>query len=351
MFFLKTWVTIFHIVSFTVNKLSATKVRIMTWNVDLNKRMENRFTDEAIDRVLGIDQGFKNSPLIYAIALQDNCWNCDKENIPWIGDRFLARINAVAEVPHEVINVQATRWDNDCEEDCQIGAAGLGTSILIIIARPSLITSNFVFRHHKGCHECWKKNKQIGIVAISMKLKVGKTLCFGAVRLHDYLSEYKRQCLKGFFEETKNLQNWKDCNSLYLFGDFNTKTQNDTDSKLIKGYYLPRSISFDMLMEHDELTGCKPFGKNDLWKKSLLQFVNQVQPKTFVENPVEFMPTYHIVSADKYCRGRFPCYHMQHARSWTDRVIHFQGGNCLSYNATYGEYGSHFPVFAEFKLK
>ena len=124
------------------------KIRLITWNVDDNSRMGGSFTDNAIDRVLGLDRqsSANRQPSMYAIGLQENCWMCNRKNLRKLAHRFLSRINERVksrETGYEIVGVQATRNSSRCEFMCySLGTHG--TTALIVIA------TKLYFVSHRG---------------------------------------------------------------------------------------------------------------------------------------------------------------------------------------------------------
>lgn len=56
-----------------------------------------------LSQVLGLDSA-KSLADIYAIGLQENCWECNERSFPKIGDKFLGRIKKKVSF-HKVIFV------------------------------------------------------------------------------------------------------------------------------------------------------------------------------------------------------------------------------------------------------
>lgn len=322
-----------------------TKIRVMTWNVADNGGMEGSFTDAAIDDVLGLSG--MDIPSIYAIGLQENCWNCNTQNLAEIGKKFLSRINRKARIKYVVIGIYATRMSRKCELGCKFNTHG--TTVLLVIGKVSLGATYSALRQNYGCSSKFIPNEEKGIAAMKIRLKRGKTICFGAGHLDSDKPSYRRRCLKAFFDTADKRPKWStSCDVQYIFGDFNTRTGDKTEGKS-DGKYVPRTTNFTLLKTKDELAGSKPYGTGSDWKSNLLSYMNKVQPKKFQECPFKFMPTYSLKPAKEYCGGKFPCYRTNRPMSWTDRIVH-TGGKCLKYDAIYAEYGDHFPVFAEFML-
>lgn len=327
-------------------KATLSKLRVVTWNVAMNKQMGGGFTNTAIDRVLGLDAATnKTMPAIYAIGLQEDCWSCNQKSWPRIADRFLQRINSKgSRRKYRVIGVEGTRANHFCQLGCLLMH---GSVVLIVIAKHNLGRTALSFRHNEGCSSKFIANVEKGVAALKYRVKPsGKSLCFATAHLDSAEPKYRRQCIKKFFATAEQETSWSRlCDFQFIFGDFNTRTGK-------KRRYGPTELNktqADQLSHRDELTGKRPFGNGTSWSKNLLTFINFIQRNPFVEEPVRFWPTYSVRPAKSFCQGRSPCYRRNRAISWTDRIIYTKG-ECLEYDAIYEEYGDHYPVFAEFLL-
>ena len=335
---------------------NAIKVRIVTWNVADNTRMNGGFLDAAIDNVLGLLDDDELADM-YAVGLQENCWKCNEGNLMQIGAKFLQRIDKKKKNEYEVLGVMGTRMSSTCELKCIVNFHG--TTAIFVIARKLLSASPQLFRHNDGCSVNFIANKEKGFAAMAVQLTGKKRLCFGAAHLDSSKPQARRDCVSKFYTTADKEVDWsKKCTSQFLFGDFNTRTGDKTDGAVApKGKYVPKGTEFDDLREKDELAGKTPYGTSSDWNKNLLTHVNEIQKfiafqnhakaPEFKECPFTFMPTYSIKNSAKNCAGEFPCYRVDRPMSWTDRII-YTNAKCQAYDAIYAEYGDHFPVYAEF---
>lgn len=326
------------------------RVRIVTWNTGDNNNMKDGFTDDALDKILGLDRTIEDAdmPSIYAIGLQQQCWMCNKKNLPKIGKAFLTRINqANVSTKYEVVAVEGTRMRNQCEKGCTLGTHG--STVIVVIAKMDYVDDQVTFHQTNGCSNKMIPNPERGVAAVKLNTTAGKTICFSTVQLDPNGAKYKRNCLERFFQVANEKEQWSDsCSVQFLFGDFNTKTGENSIGTL-SGLHLTKSTHFNALRSHDELTGVMPHGTDSKYEGNLLNFINSLQPKKFEERSFRFMPTYYIENAKKYCDDKFPCYRADRPLSWPDRIL-ATCGKREKYDAIYAEYGTHFPVFAEFEL-
>jgi len=327
---------------------SSITVRVVTWNVADNTKMDGGFTDKAIDTVLGLDRVGRNMPELYAIGLQENCWMCSKQNFHKIGERFLQRINHKAPHKYKVIDIYGTRVNSMCESECLLSLHG--STILLVIGQISISASSKSFNQIHGCSSNIPRNHEKGVAAMKVRVKGGKkTLCFAAAHLDADSASYRRNCLKTFYTYADKKMSWsKDCHAQFLFADFNTRTGDKTKGPTAGKHY-PKATNFNSLKVKDEFSGAKPYGTDSHWKSNLLSYINNVQTKKYNEGAISFMPTYSIKPAKKYCNSRFPCYRTNRPLSWTDRIA-YTSGTLMVYDAVFEEFGDHFAVFAEFKV-
>lgn len=299
---------------------------------------------------LGLDRTVdeKDMACIYAIGLQQQCWMCNKKNLINIGKAFANRINkANITTKYQVVGVEGTRMRNLCEKGCTLGTHG--STVLVIVAKIGLVPYQLPFHQTNGCSNKMVPNPERGVAAVKLNVTSGKTICFATVHLDPYDQKYKRNCLERFFKMADMKADWTNtCDVEFLFGDFNTKTGENSRSTS-SGLHLTRSTHFNALKSHDELSGIAPYGTSEKWDGNLLAFINSIQTKTYNEGSFRFMPTFSIQNSKKYCDDKFPCYRADRPLSWPDRIL-TTGGRKEIYDAVYAEYGSHFPVFAEYNL-
>ena len=351
---------------FLVTTSPTDKIRVITWNVNDNSRMEGSFTDDAIDNVLGLKTARLSKPAIYAIGLQENCWMCNRKNFGKLADRFLTRINdniKPKETGYEVVGVQATRNSSMCEYMCHFGTHG--TTALVVIATKGYTTSFTGFRQNSGCHGALVKNKEKGVAAVKTVLKSGEKICLATAHLDSGSSSVRRTCLRNFFNKANTDYDWSGCDFQFLSGDFNTRTGKKPAKKSgAKGFHMPETKDLTDLKEKDEMAGKTPYGTDSNWRGNLLDYINVLESVNCKSSRVEstgcykechkkFIPTYSMLPAQEACKtegGRFPCYKASRPPSWTDRVL-YTGGECEVYEAVREEYGDHLPVFAEYMMR
>lgn len=337
---------VFYLMLFITNVVytTASKVRVVTWNVNDNKKM-NGFWDSAIDKVLGLKSS--NMADVYAIGLQENCWNCDMNEFSKLSKKFLDRINQFKVFQYEVIGVEGSRESNVCERFCKLFNTH-GSTILIVIAKKHLVHSKKGFHWNDGCSHQFFENDEKGVAAMKLKLSDGKSLCFGTLHLDSKSPETRQKCLKLFFEDAIGKSNWPtNCEYQFLFGDYNTRTgPNNEDASQSGAYFDQQSSTIQSLKPFDEFKGSKPFGTTTSWNKGLLAYINSLQGKKFKEGSLNFAPTYSIRPKGE-CANNLLCYRGNRAISWTDRII-YTSGKLEKYDAIVSEYGDHFPVYGQF---
>jgi len=300
------------------------RIRLVTWNVADNSKMAGGFDDAAIDRVLGLGEGQLSD--LYAIGLQEQCWQCNEQDMMDIPNKFLRRLNQHGQFV--VVGIEGTRESMWCEWGCLIGTHG--STFVLVLAREALV------------------KEANGVAYMRLSLSSGLSVCVAASHLESRDSKVRRQCLDNFFGDANENLQWSNCDYQFLGGDFNTRTgSNSGDS-----WFLTASDSqpmLDKMKDQDEMTGSNPYGRSEDWNGNMLAFINTVQTSTYKEMSLKFVPTYKINEADENCQGNMPCYRTDRPQSWTDRIL-YTNGTGVKYEAILIEVSDHYPVAAEFIL-
>lgn len=345
-------VLLFLCVILTHSTVTSLKVRIVTWNVKDNKK---DFNDEILNNVLGlIDVDNTTAPDVYAIGLQENCWHCDPNNLKKVGDRFVVNINQETTLKYGLIDVVGTHDTRICELSCKVTH---GSTILMLIGKVELGTDSVNLIHHGSCSSNWIRNKEKGVAAIKyFPSKLEKSLCFATTHLDAHKSGARRRCFQEFFDIANKGIGWSSqCSYHFIFGDFNTRTGPNSQIPLEGGeHFSETGTNWGPYMLQDEFAGSSPYGADSEWDRSLMEFINsdEAQPKEklkYIENKVNFIPTFSIQDCEKFCGGKFPCYRKDRPKSWTDRIV-FTKGTCRKYDAILTDFSDHLPVFAEFNV-
>ena len=362
------------------------KIRIVTWNVADNDWAEGKgFTPDSIKAVLGLDTD-DAMPDIYAVGLQEQCWGCTPNSkvgdFPKITKVFLDRLNKDKKGSYKHISSYATKMSvgsyaklqPSCETQC-MHPKSHGTSALLIFAKSKGVIAkegNVAQKFHlnDGCSSQQKpffRDAEKGFAAVTVKLADGKKLCFANSHLDSKSTSWRRKCFKLFFQEANkplSKVDWSNsCDAQFLFGDFNTRTEDKTSDECGPGKTIAK-LDFATLKDRDELRGTHPYKDGHDKKEkdeypspaneNLLQYINNkaqsgVKRKaTFKEHEVKFNPTYSIRKAAT-CSGTFPCYCAGRPVSWADRII-YSKGKVLKYEAIENHYGDHLPVVAVIEL-
>jgi len=313
-------------------------IRVVSWNVADNKYMDGKIKDDAIQKLLGLNEDKVAD--IFAVGLQEHCWHCNKDDMWDIPEEFLKRLSQSDEF--EIVGIRGTRESNSCDS-CE----NHGTTALFVIARRGLViqlsSSHFV----SGCST--KNNAEKGLAYMKMGLKTNQSVCVATNHLESREPRWRRECLKGFFAYATNTMDWQSaCDFHFIYGDFNTRTAAKAKGK---------TFSFDesdipSLKTADEMLGSAPWSRDDEWAGNLLTYINKIQETRYRESPLNFPPTYKLEAkkANSVCGAKRPCYRTDRPQSWTDRIIH-SGGKSLEYNSIHLEYSDHHPVYQVFRLK
>merc|ERR1712181_165996 len=322
-------------------------LRMITWNVADNSDMEEGFDDGAIDKLLGVDELEEGQQPadIFAVGLQEQCWQCNEDEMMDIPRAFLNRLHLHGLGPYEVIGVEGTRESGWCELGCKLGTHG--TTALFVLAKQGLILDHKSFHHNDGCSDRFPENDEKGVAYMKLLLSSGSSVCVATSHLESRNPAFRRQCLKEFFADANKNMKWSsDCDYQFLSGDFNTRTS--ASSLEGQNQLMPAKPDLMSLKSRDEMKGSVPFGTDDEWSGNLLDYINSIQSATFKESTVNFPPTYKVVKAEN-CEGRRPCYRTNRPKSWTDRVLH-TAGSSQRYDSFLFDFADHYPVFEDFEL-
>jgi len=318
-------------------------LRVVTWNVAENSGMENGFNNEAMDKLLGIAKGAKVAD-IFAVGVQEQCWQCNQNDMLDIPKKFLQRLSGLGNF--EVVGIQATRVSPKCELGCKAGTHG--TTALFVIARRGLVTHHLGFHRIDGCSDTWPvKNNEKGVAYMRLVMSTGKSVCVATSHLESKAPASRRRCLKSFFSDAQANLKWSSaCDFEFLSGDFNVRTAASAPAG--QSNHLSSKSNLSSLKSTDEMVGSKPYGRDKDWNGNLLGFINSVQKNVFVESPLTFLPTFKSIKSAG-CGGKTPCYKANRPHSWTDRILHTRGKS-LKYDSIYLEFSDHYPVYEEFLL-
>jgi len=91
-------------------------LRVVTWNVGDNSGMEDGFNNEAMDKLLGIGESSQEAD-IFAVGVQEQCWQCDQDDMLDIPRKFLQRLSKSGNF--EIVGIEATRESKSCELGCK----------------------------------------------------------------------------------------------------------------------------------------------------------------------------------------------------------------------------------------
>lgn len=328
---------------FTRGSVELPTLRVITWNVADNSGMEDGFNAGAVDKVLGKDGGQVAD--IFAVGLQEQCWQCNEDDMMDIPRAFLRRLNGQGLGDFEIVGIEGTRESSWCEWGCSLGTHG--TTTLLVIARRGFVSQHEGFHRNDGCSDSFPENDEKGVAYMRLALSTGKSVCVAASHLESKNPLTRRRCLKSFFDDAKENLNWSSCDFQFITGDFNARTSGAAPPG--QEAYIPEGTDMSALKITDEMIGSNPFGRDKDWNGNMLDFINSVQGSVFKESPLTFLPTYKLAKAADKCDGKIPCYRTDRPQSWCDRVLH-AGGTSLKYDSIHLEFSDHHPVFEEFQL-
>lgn len=346
-------------------------LRFVTYNVGDNGAMVTKgvagfkddlgFIGESVDRLLGIHE---NGPVadIFAIGLQEECWKCNKQNLPLITKFFLGRL-ALKDHAFVKVALKSTRGEKDGDEPCENGCIGKsssethhGTTLMLVLAKRGVVDLKATLRYSYNGQPCSDRGKrglppndEKGVAMVRFKLaKSGKTVTVATSHLDSDSPAKRRECLEGYFN-IKNSDTRAESDFEFLSGDLNMRTSAYKSKDNTFKHYSGRAEVASLAIK-DELVGSDPWTSDQL-AGNMLTFINtgiDGQKKRFQEGDWNFMPTYKIAAASN-CNGAQPCYSEQRAISWTDRII-YTAGTCTKYSAMFLEDSDHYPVTVECRL-
>jgi len=316
-------------------------LRVVTWNVGDNSGMEDGFNNEAMDKLLGIDESAQVAD-IFAVGVQEQCWQCNQDDMLAIPRKFLQRLGNSGSF--EIIGIEATRESNVCEFGCKIGTHG--TTALFVIARRGLVTQHFGFHRNDGCSDMWPENDEKGVAYMRLVMSTGQSVCVATSHLESKRPKTRRKCLKSFFSDAQDNLKWSSaCDFEFISGDFNARTAASAPAG--QSNHLSGKSDLSSLKSTDEMVGSDPYGSDKYG--NMLDFINSVQVNVFKESPLTFLPTYKVTESAGSCGGKTPCYKTNRPHSWTDRILHTRGKS-LKYDSIDLEFSDHYPVYEEFQL-
>jgi len=330
---------------------------MVTWNVGDNKGMDNKIKPEAMDKLLGITT--HKVADIYAVGLQENCWNCEKNKLSEIPKAFLNQLELKLKGQYEIIGIQATRESLTC-----ICKPKHGTTALFVIAKKGVVKDKKLFNYLTGCSDAKPKpNNEKGVAYMRLELANGQSVCLATNHLESHSPKTRKECLKNFLVDAdKNVQ-WSGCDSKFISGDFNMRTSGEKPGDFKEKTVLDRESKEDdafvkELKLHDEMDGREAYGKDKTNPHSMLDFINKAQKTTYEESKFTFFPTFHMetggtcyktTAASPKLHVLRHCYKTDKPLSWTDRII-FSGAKNLEYDSIDLFESDHLPVFGEFEL-
>jgi len=351
-------------------------LRFVTYNIGDNGGMVTKgvhgfkddlgFQGESVDKLLGID-GAEPAADIFAIGLQEECWKCNKENLPQIMKFFLDRINSKNKGSFVKVAFRSTRRWKAGDAPCEVGCIGLpsdkthhGTTLMLVIAKRGVVDHTATLKYSFNGPQCSDRskrklppNQEKGVTMVRFTLKKsGKSVTVATSHLDSDSPAKRRECLEGYFN-TKNADDRAKSDFEFLSGDLNVRTSaHKSKEDTFKHYSGRGDADVGRLATADELVGSAPWTAAQGLSGNLLTYINTgiaSQRMTFQEGDWSFMPTYKIAEASKCAEKKAPCYSEQRAISWTDRIL-YTGGTCTKYTAMYLEDSDHYPVIAEYRL-
>merc|ERR550519_2961729 len=98
-------------------------LRMVSWNVADNSAMGGGFHNDALDKLLGISNDNSRNQVadIIAVGLQEQCWQCDYDDMIDIPKAFLRRLRARGHGDFVIVGIEGTRESNWCEMGCKVG--------------------------------------------------------------------------------------------------------------------------------------------------------------------------------------------------------------------------------------
>jgi len=334
-------------------------LRMVTWNVAENVKMNKEFEHSAMDSLLGFTVDWKSSQAadIYAVGLQEDCWNCATKKLSEIPKAFLNRLELKLKGQYEIIGIQATRESEKC--DC---LPKHGTTVLFVIAKKGVVKNRNLFNYITGCSDDMLgviNNDEKGVAYMRLELTNGRSVCLATNHLPSHEPKNRRECLKNFLIDAQKKVKWSGCDSKFISGDFNTRTaKEESELKILAGkkkgeVTILKEADIPKLKIHDEMIGPEAYGKDPKdphTQKGFLEFINNVhltthEQTTYEESKFTFFPTFHL-DMEK----ALPHHYMaDRPISWTDRII-FSGAKNLQYHSIDLFKSDHLPVFGEFEL-
>jgi endonuclease/exonuclease/phosphatase family metal-dependent hydrolase len=348
-----------------LNIVSPYSIHFVTYNVMNNEKMPNgAIPGDLAERLLFLTGEDGTQHDIYVVSLQENCYNCNKANLPKVADIFSQRLQSINET-YKFVGLAATRKSQWCESIyCSSLNNQHGTSLIMIFTKGDIV-KQFRVKKRNACSVAimFLKNEEKGLAGLQLHMKDGKILCFIGGHLDPETWENRQKCIKNFFVKGKESNehgqiieqtNWlQTCDSIFIGGDFNTRTgkkENEHKTADRVGQYATLEL-FQSLIERDELSGENPYNG-----KSMLKYIREFTGRDFKEpqrpivDNVNFKATYSLISSD-YCSNSFPCYTAKRPISWTDRIICDKCGRVLYYSSLLDVNGfsDHLPVVGIFQ--
>jgi len=275
-------------------------LRMVTWNVAENKGMKNEIRADDIDSLLGITSYKGKQPSrhvadIFAVGLQENCWNCATNKLSEIPKAFLNQLELKPKLKgqYEIIGIQVTRESPTCI--CQ---PKHGTTALFVIAKKGVVKhgDKKLFNYLTGCSDTKPHNNEKGVAYMRLTLANGHSVCLATNHLESRSPKTRRECLKNFLVDADKKVQWSGCDSKFISGDFNTRTSDQKPEDFKSKTVLDQESKADddflkNLKLKDEMQGKDAYGKDKTNPYNMLDFINKAQGTTYHECDVDFVPT------------------------------------------------------------
>merc|ERR1719244_2213483 len=146
-------------------------VRIVTWNVLSNDWMNNKFDPKAVETLLApldVNENFTAANHdIVVVALQENCYKCNKGNEAVLAEVFLKVLRRSGE--YELVSHAKTRDSSSCQW-WACNTHQHGTAIILIFARQGLLDAGPSV-HVNGCDGIIIHNAEKGVAGVRTVVK------------------------------------------------------------------------------------------------------------------------------------------------------------------------------------
>jgi len=324
---------------------SPLSVRIVTWNVLSNKWMGGEFHQGAVAELLGplpINETYNavNHDVV-VLALQENCFMCNIGNEKKLAEVFLKVLRRRGD--YELVTTTQTRNSSSCEW-WACNTYQHGTAVLLVFARSGLLSHSNHVKVNK-CDGLLIHNAEKGIAGVRTVVRSsGQSICFAGLHLDSKSHANRQDCLKSFWSKARKQKAWRECDSVFMMGDFNTRP--GPNRNFFHGSVGQSAFGDEFFMQSkstDEMTGVEPWGG-----KRLIDFISKNSGYLFEDDDISFMPTYSIQPKGS-CNDEPPCFKGSRQPAWTDRIL---CANCdvLFYDSRHLGVSDHDPVLGVFEV-